>query len=329
MEIYRSNFPAECIFKINKNLSTIKNFLDKRIIAIAIISFGILAACYGAFKYSRKKLASPSVELFQNRTIESTSSTIVSPALNFIESEDIPMTPFNLKCIDNLSDVNSIDFDSLNHSLALQPEILNEKSLGDFANVYYKNVENLEEAEIILLGERHDLLKHKFLEAAFLQEFGKENDVLFLEGFEYKDGIERSSEYPYFHFNFPITKKYQVNGWEKNLLLLEQMIQCSKDAKKMKIEVLNQTKKHELNEENYLDELNLKIDAIIQENFANKQERDGFLISCILKASREHPNKKIFAVCGRGHILGDIPQGFNVFDHLPSDVKCVAIIFKD
>ncbi|MBA2367707.1 MAG: hypothetical protein H0V82_01630 [Candidatus Protochlamydia sp.] len=326
MEIYKSEHAAFQANSLVNHIST--NLLkDKRIIAIAIFSLAFLVACYAALKYCQKKNTSPN--LGPNIPVGSITPTAIFSPINSIKPKIIPLASFTPRILDRLIDIESIEFDSLIYPITLQSKALDEKSLKAFANIYYKNANNLDEAQIILLGERHDFLQHNFLETAILQEYGKENDILFLEGHEYEEEFGSLDKYNYFHFNFPITKNFSVNGWEKNLLPLEQMINFSKFGNEFKLEVLNEIKKYNENKTNCLNELDIKVDTLIKEYFANKQERDDFLISCVLKASSHHPNKKVFAVCGKGHIFDNVPEGFNIFDHLPSEVKCAAVVFKD
>ncbi|CUI17822.1 hypothetical protein PNK_2221 [Candidatus Protochlamydia naegleriophila] len=206
---------------------------------------------------------------------------------------------------------------------------LNTEQLLDYAVINYKNTTCVEDARIILMGEQHKTPKHRDLEVAIINQFGKDRDVFLLEGTEYEEFIPDPNTNYGIYGN--ISKKIHMRGWEENLSLGIESLKLVKGINTKKLEIITEEKQSfergiSPNQEK-MQKSHDEAFELFHQFMEILHERNNFLIRSIKRASIEHPHSKIFVFTGRLHILE--VGTFNLLDHMLENEKCAALLFKE
>ncbi len=232
----------------------------------------------------------------------------------------LPMTIRNDKDGHPIYDQTRLDFTDIE---------LNTEQLLDYAVINYKNTTCVEDARIILMGEQHKTPKHRDLEVAIINQFGKDRDVFLLEGTEYEEFIPDPNTNYGIYGN--ISKKIHMRGWEENLSLGIESLKLVKGINTKKLEIITEEKQSfergiSPNQEK-MQKSHDEAFELFHQFMEILHERNNFLIRSIKRALIEHPHSKIFVFAGSLHILE--VGVFDLLDHMPENEKCAALIFKD
>ncbi|MBA2368605.1 MAG: hypothetical protein H0V82_06235 [Candidatus Protochlamydia sp.] len=329
MEINKINFPSPIqIFRI----IPLPSVSQQKIMAVAtLIILGGVALCYTIYLIGRKYNFN-----------ENNGESINISSINYLRNITLSPSSSNIENTTNLFENRYIQ------PTVLPPEDHNEKSfkknLSLYANTLFKNTISLEEARVILIGERHDITEHCKLEGIILKYFAKENDVLLVEGIlkEEKELLDPAALFPH-ELEKSIPKRIHAFGWEKDLETLRSQIKMMSETE-LYIQRFN-------NASNDAEKLIVKQEMRDIENkicLAIKKRND-FLVSSIKESMEKYPNSKVFVIAGSGHVLhkkeydyslfspkDSIPTSlyidifdFNILENLPPEVRAASVILKN
>ncbi|WP_226996110.1 hypothetical protein [Candidatus Protochlamydia sp. W-9] len=200
--------------------------------------------------------------------------------------------------------------------------------LSRYWNIAYKNASSLEEADIILMGENHNILAYKQLEIAIINQFGKDDDVLLLEGIEYQEEAQNFSHiYSEYNFNL-ISKNIRMFGFEVDLLPFDEISNMLEELER-KVVILKtkieQEKRSGLPHD-ALEKMMEEIVILLEKLCLSTDKRNEFLITSINRLLDRYPNNKLFVIAGSFHIVS---PDFNLIDHLPPDLKYAILTYKN
>ncbi|MCE2983046.1 MAG: ChaN family lipoprotein [Parachlamydia sp.] len=214
--------------------------------------------------------------------------------------------------------------DKINNNSFLNTDLRRKKKyenkIKQTSKMYYKNIESLSEADVVLIGENHKNPTHHLLEGKIIREFSGDSDILILEGIDRKDLYSNLTSlcinYPVINSLFLIIKKnLKVNGWEKSL---EACTQEHNFIKRKFLKLKNCVSG--VDNDRKISILRQKISHLVQ-------KRNQYVIESILENIENLNGNKIFLISGKGHIIyKDTDYNFNIFDYLPENLKCAAIV---
>ncbi|MBS4163860.1 Uncharacterized protein PRO82_001166 [Candidatus Protochlamydia amoebophila] len=201
--------------------------------------------------------------------------------------------------------------------------------LSQYWNIAYKNASSLEEADIILMGEDHKILAYQQLEIAIINQFGKDDDVLLLEGVEYQEEAQNfSSICPKRSYDL-ISKNIRLFGFEENLLTLVESLNMLKELERKAIILktnIELKKRSELPLDVTFSEKEMHEGVCLLEKlFLLTDKRNEFLITSINRLLERYPGSKLFVIAGSHHIVSPV---FNLIDHLPPNLKYAILTYK-
>ncbi|CAF23302.1 hypothetical protein [Candidatus Protochlamydia amoebophila] len=200
--------------------------------------------------------------------------------------------------------------------------------LSRYWNIAYKNTSSLEDANVILMGEHHKILAYQQLEIAIINQFGKDDDILLLEGIEYQEEAQNFSHiYPEYNFNL-ISKNIRMFGFEVDLLPFDESSNMLEELER-KVVILKtkiEQKKRSGLPHDALEKMMEELVILLEKLFLSTDKRNEFLITSINRLLDRYPNNKLFVIAGSFHIVS---PDFNLIDHLPPDVKYAILTYKN
>jgi hypothetical protein len=274
---------AEHLFKIYPATLTT---LQRKVATVALIIFSCLLACYSIyqifFKANDQRID----------PIDDISHSQVSN--NAIQDEIVKPIPEEDQALD------------VDNELKVYPLLLlNKNALNDLADISFKNVSCIEEARIILIGERHSTPEHLEIEHYIVHHYGKDDDILLMEGAEGK--TERFFEH------------MDTYGWDNLRVFHEGRMTLKKLFNVLKQQRLS-------NDLNLSQKLNKKIAKLFEQYVQAIHKRNDALIKNLNNCLLKFPNKKIFLIAGKLHL---VEGSYNILEHLQKEEKCALLILKD
>lgn len=316
--------------------------LQKKVATVAMVIFVCLATVtliYHIFKRSvstitiNEPAGNPLIASREAQPSIETGIVNIGP-LGRAADEGVRVTPTGFGCVfqeipENVSiddygevigDQTRLDFSHI--------ELSSEKLL-DYAVINYKNASCVEEARVILMGECHAFPKHQDLEVAIISQFGKHGDGFLMEGVEYKEFTPPyDSSYGIYR---NISKNVRFIGWEADENIIEESSKMRDEITLKRFQLIKEISRSSkpgaapINQEK-IEKLFSEVARAVTIVFQRVFERNQFLIDSIKRSLEEYPESKIFVFAGSSHILS--PEGFNLLDHMPENVKCAALLFK-
>ncbi|MBS4163859.1 Uncharacterized protein PRO82_001165 [Candidatus Protochlamydia amoebophila] len=202
--------------------------------------------------------------------------------------------------------------------------------LSRYWNIAYKNASSLEEANIILMGEDHKILAYKQLEIAIINQFGKDDDVLLVEGVEYQEEAQNFSRIYSKRSYDLISKNIRMFGFEEDLSPSIEIGNMLKELERKAVTLKTNVelkKRFELPlDVTFLEKVMHEGVCLLEKLFLLMDKRNEFLITSINRLLDRYPGSKLFVIAGSLHIVS---PDFNLIDHLPPDMKYAILTCKN
>lgn len=272
------------------------NTLQKKVTCIALFVFGCLSALYDVFypiylKWNCQQLKEE--DLLNSHEIEEWTKKLATPIPSFSEI------------------LNDLVKDDPNYLYCLL--LSNSAEFYNYIDIKFKNTSSIEDARIILIGSTHIMLFHDPIMIYIIDYFGKNNDILLLEGSEGKAK--------------KIFKHMDAYGWDnlelfdKGTIFIREFLDLYKS---LKLEGFPNSRKLSEQEMNRFLEIKKK-------HSISTHERNLCLIRSINDFLFRFPDRKIFAFAGKEHFIVEdtVEDAYNILDHLPSEEKYALIMLKN
>jgi hypothetical protein len=298
MHIHISSMTQFFVSPFQKNLFQELTAKQKTILAIVTLAFGMLAAYYvvrGCLFHARAIHNEGfsilnGVEEEDNR-VEQGYSTI--ERVKIIQSQAIP-TKKKIEKLE-LEYQKTKDDEFLIASLEMDP-----KRLIQHADIIFQNCSNLEDANVICMGECHVIERHSSLEQFIIDTFSKPNDVHLIEGSE---GIIKDCTIEEWE-NLIVVGWDHMESFTKYVQVMEKIFRYDESPE-------DSEERREFIELNELSSVYSKL-------------RNQALIKAIVNHRVEYPLSKIFVIAGRRHLK---EKGYNILEFLPKEEKCAVVLF--
>ncbi|WP_042280203.1 hypothetical protein [Candidatus Protochlamydia sp. R18] len=323
-------------------------FLTKRqktIIAIAISVFSCFAAGYLLYQVINKRKIRP---LSSNAASLNREPNFGNPLSLSVEEHKTNLSIVNPALIHRINSMSSRISSMISMVSAFSPTE-NERAeqtiegeidytgvtvdttlLSRYWNIAYKNASSLEEADIILMGEHHKILAYQQLEIAIINQFGKDNDVLLVEGIEYQEEAQNFSRIYSKRSYDLISKNIRMFGFEENLLDLIESLNMLKELERKAIILKTNVELKKRSglplDVTFSEKVMHEEVCLLEKLFLSMDKVNKFLITSINRLLDRYPNNKLFVIAGNLHIVS---PDFNLIDHLPPDLKYAILTYKD
>jgi hypothetical protein len=183
-----------------------------------------------------------------------------------------------------------------------------KEELNNWVDITFKNVSNIKDARIILIGEDHTISEHYEIESYIIRHLGKAHDILLLEGCEGK--VETSSSK---------LQCMDAYGWDDLKWFPRSII-------KNFFKMVDEHQEKKSNDPKYKEEMDRKIIKIYEELMYSGHKRNEMLVRTLNDHCLKWPNKKIFLIAGQLHLIQ--ANVYNVLHYLPSEEKCALVMLK-
>ncbi|KIC73006.1 hypothetical protein [Candidatus Protochlamydia amoebophila] len=308
---------------------------QKTIMAIAIGIFSCFIAGYLLYQVINKRKIRPLSSNAASLNREPNSGKPLSPSVEEHKTNLSIVNPALIHRINSLISAfppmgNESDEQTIEEEVDYTGVTVDTTLLSQYWNIAYKNASSLEEADIILMGENHKILAYKQLEIAIINQFGKDNDVLLVEGIEYQEEAQNFSRIYSKRSYDLISKNMHMFGFEVELLPLVESLNMFKELERKAVILKTKVELKKRSglplDVTFSEKVMHEGVCLLEKLFLLTDKRNGFLITSINRLLDRYPNNKLFVIAGNLHVVS---PDFNLIDHLPPNLKYAILTYKN